>query len=459
MSVTTLSSGGALDKTRDAGLPPLTPPEAALDTPRPRTSRALALGMISIGVFFGGFTAWSLMAPLAEAAIAPGEIRAEGQRRVIQHLEGGIVSEIVARDGDKVKAGQVLMRLDEVQSDVGLGTIRAQRWALMAQDARLAAEAKGATDITFPDELLNSDDPRALEAMTGQRTLFAARQTSLNSQIQVLEARIAQHEATAASAHGQIASQQRQLELIQREARDVETLVRQGLERMPRLLGLQRNMASLEGNMVDLRGQVERADASVAEARNQIRQTQHQRLAEISTEAREVRGRLNEAEEKLRGARDMVTRREILAPEDGTIVASKFFNVGAVVRPGEPVMELVPAADRLVAEVHLAAHDIDVVYPGLQSEIRLPAFKQRLVPYVHGHVTYVASDVSLDERTRQSYYRVQILVDQDQLAKLENVRLVPGMPVEAQIQIGERSFFHYMMQPLIDSFHRAFREQ
>ena len=147
------------------------------------------------------------------------------------------------------------------------------------------------------------------------------------------------------------------------------------------------------------------------------------------------------------------------APEDGTIVASKFFNVGAVVRPGEPVMELVPAADRLVAEVHLAAHDIDVVYPGLQSEIRLPAFKQRLVPYVHGHVTYVASDVSMDERTRQSYYRVQILVDQDQLAKLENVRLVPGMPVEAQIQIGERSFFHYMMQPLIDSFHRAFREQ
>ncbi len=462
MSVTTLppgmAGGGALDKQRGASLPPLSPPETMLDTPRPRTSRALALGMLSIGVFFGGFTAWSLMAPLAEAAIAPGQIRSEGQRRVIQHLEGGIVREILARDGDKVSAGQVLMRLDEVQSDVGLGTVRAQRWALLAQDARLAAEARGASDIGFPAELLNSDDPRALEAMTGQRTLFAARQTSLVSQIQVLEARIAQHEASAASAQGQIASQKRQLDLIEREARDVEVLVRQGLERMPRLLGLQRNMASLEGNMVDLRGQVERAQASVAEARNQIRQTRDQRLTEISTEAREVRGRLNEAEEKLRSARDMVTRREIVAPEDGTILGSKFFNVGAVVRPGEPVMEIVPANDRLVAEVQLAANDIDVVYPGLQSEIRLPAFKQRLVPYVHGHVTYVASDVTMDERTRQSYYRVQIMVDQEQLSRLENVQLVPGMPVEAQIQIGERSFFHYMMQPVIDSFHRAFRE-
>ncbi|MFC3124559.1 HlyD family type I secretion periplasmic adaptor subunit [Pseudoroseomonas globiformis] len=459
MSVTTVPAGGALAKPRGPGLPAVSAPEALLDTPRPRTRGAMLLGLVSIGVFFGGFAAWSFLAPLSEAAIAPGQIRAEGQRRVIQHLEGGIVREILARDGDKVKAGQVLMRLDEVQSDVGLGTVRAQRWALLAQDARLAAEARGATEIAFPAELLNSDDPRALEAMTGQRTLFAARQTSLTSQLQVLEARIAQHEATAASAQGQIASQRRQLDLINREARDVEVLVRQGLERMPRLLGLQRNMASLEGNMVDLRGQVERAEASVAEARNQIRQTRDQRMAEISTEAREIRGRLNEAEEKLRGAHDMVTRRDITAPEDGTILGSKFFNTGAVVRPGEPVMELVPAADRLVAEVQLQPNDIDVVYPGLQSEIRLPAFKQRLVPYVHGHVTYVASDVTMDERTRQSYYRVQVAVDQDQIDRLENVQLVPGMPVEAQIQIGERSFFRYMMQPVLDSFHRAFREQ
>ncbi|MDJ0387146.1 HlyD family type I secretion periplasmic adaptor subunit [Roseomonas sp. E05] len=462
MSVTTLppsGTGGAVDRPRGPTLPPLSAPEPLLDSPRPRTRGIMLFGLLATAVFVGGFSAWSFMAPLAEAAIAPGQIRSEGNRRIIQHLEGGIVREILARDGDKVKAGQVLMRLDDLQSDVGLETLRVQRWALLAQDARLAAEAAGAPEISFPPALRDSNDPRALEAMTGQRTLFAARQMSLNSQLQVLEARIAQHAATTSSAEGQIASQRRQLALINREAQDVETLVKQGLERMPRLLGLQRNMASLEGNMVDLQGQVERARASVAEARNQMRQTRDQRMAEINTEARDVRAKLNEAEEKLRAARDTQTRREIVAPEDGTIIASRFFNEGAVVRPGETVMELVPTADRLVAEVQLSPNDIDVVYPGLESEIRLPAFKQRLVPYLHGHVTYVASDVTQDERTRASYYRVQVAVDEDQMRRLENVELRAGMPVEAQIQIGSRSFFRYMMQPVIDSFHRAFHEQ
>jgi HlyD family secretion protein len=228
---------------------------------------------------------------------------------------------------------------------------------------------------------------------------------------------------------------------------------------MPRLLGLQRNAASLEGNLQDLIGQIERANASAEEARSQMRQVRDQRLADISTEARDVRGRLNEAEEKLRAAQDVVTRREIVAPEDGTIIGSHFFNLGAVVRAGEPVMDIVPSHDRLVAEVQLSPTDIDVVYPGLQAEVRLPAFKQRLVPYLHGHVTFVASDVTTDDRTRASHYRVQITVDQDQLARLEHVELRPGMPVEAQIQTGSRSFFRYIAQPVIDSFHRAFREQ
>lgn len=457
MSITTTPAGGPLAEPRKPALPPLSP--GLMDSPRPRTRGPLLFGSIAILVFFGGFTAWSTMAPLAEAAIAPGQIRSEGSRRTIQHLEGGIVAEILAHDGDTVKAGQVLMRLDDAQSAASLETLRSQRWALIAQDARLRAEHDGLTEIPFPADLLATTDPRALEAVTGQRTLFAARQASLVSQIQVLDARVAQHEATAASAHGQIASQRRQLELIRREEQDVRTLVSQGLERMPRLLALQRNVASLEGNMEDLRGQVERAEASAAEARSQIRQTRDQRLADVSTEQRDVRVRLNEAEEKLRAAQDAAQRREITAPEDGTIMASKFFNLGAVVRPGEPVMELVPAHDRLVAEVELSPSDIDVVYPGLRAEVRLPAFKQRLVPFLHGHVTYVASDVTTDERTRASHYRVQVVVDEEQLSRLENVELRAGMPVEAQIQTGSRSFFRYMVQPVLDSFHRAFREQ
>jgi HlyD family secretion protein len=457
MSITTTPGGQTPALPGPPGLPPLSP--GAWDAQKPRTRGAMLLGVASITLFFGVFVGWSTMAPLAEAAIAPGQIRSEGSRRTIQHLEGGIVQEILARDGDQVKAGQVLMRLSDAQSGANLETLRGQRWSLVAQFARLEAERAGASDITFPSDMLGSTDPRALESMTGQRTLFAARQASLTSQIQVLEARIAQHEATATSAQAQVGSQKRQLDLIKREEQDVRTLVAQGLERMPRLLGLQRNAASLEGNLQDLLGQIERAGASAAEARSQMQQTRDQRMAEVSTEAREVRSRLNEAEEKLRAAQDVVTRREIVAPEDGTILGSKFFNLGAVVRPGEPVMELVPSHDRLVAEVQLSPSDIDVVYPGLQAEVRLPAFKQRLVPYLHGHVTYVASDVTIDERTRASHYRVQVVVDQEQMDRLEHVELRAGMPVEAQIQTGSRSFFRYIAQPVLDSFHRAFKEQ
>jgi HlyD family type I secretion membrane fusion protein len=191
----------------------------------------------------------------------------------------------------------------------------------------------------------------------------------------------------------------------------------------------------------------------------QIRATLDQRMQEVGTEAREVAGRLAEVEERLRAAADVATRREILATEAGTIVNLRVFTLGAVVRPGDPLMDLVPSQDRLVAEVNVQPMDIDVVYPGLQAEIRLPAFKQRLVPYLHGQVTFVASDVTTDQQTRQTHYRAYIAIDQDQLARLRGVTLTPGMPVEAHVLTGSRSFWHYMTQPIRDSMSRAFVEQ
>ena len=218
-------------------------------------------------------------------------------------------------------------------------------------------------------------------------------------------------------------------------------------------------VAALEGTIEDLNGQIDRANASITEARKQIQTTIDQRLQEASTERREVRGKLAETEEKLRAAADVATRREIVAPETGTLVNQKVFTVGAVLKPGDPIFDLVPSQDRLVAEVNVQPNDIDVVYPGLQAEIRLPAFKQRLVPYLHGHVTWVAADVTSNEQTRQQYYRAYILIDQGQVERLPNVFLTPGMPVEAHIQVGQRTFFRYITQPIRDSFTRAFREQ
>jgi HlyD family secretion protein len=293
----------------------------------------------------------------------------------------------------------------------------------------------------------------------GQREVYEARTASLNSQLQVLRARIEQQRAAIRGAEGQIVATRNQLALIKQEERMRRGLVAQGLARLPDLLALQRAMAGLDGTLQELAGQIDRANATIAEAERQIQQTLDQRMQEVSTELREVRGKLAEAEERLRASSDVQTRRDILAPESGTVVNMKLFTLGAVVRPGDTVLEIVPDHDRLVAEVNVQPSDIDVVFPGLQSEVRLPAFKQRLVPYLHGHVTWVAADVTVNEQTRQQYYRAYILIDRDQIERYPNVFLTPGMPVEAHVQIGQRSFFRYMTQPIRDSFARAFREQ
>lgn len=441
-----------------SSLPPY-PSHALLDAAAPRTRIPMVAGMLIFLIFIVGFGAWAGLAPLAEASIAPGVIKVEGSRRVIQHLEGGIVRDIPVRDGAKVTAGQVLMRLSDVQADSGLETQRAQRWALLAQDARLSAEIAGARDLVFPADLRASELPRAADAVAGQRALFEVRTASLRSQLQVLEARIDQQNATISGARGQLIATRRQLDLIRQEEAMRRGLVQQGLARLPDLLALQRSMAGLEGSIQELSGQVERANGAITEARQQSQQTIDQRRQEVSAELREVRGKLAETEERLRAATDSMTRREILAPEAGTIVNLRIFTLGAVVKPGDPVMDLVPEQDRLVAEVNVQPTDIDVVYPGLTAEIRLPAFKQRLVPYLHGQVTWVAADVTTNDQTRQQYYRSYILIDREQLARLPQIFLTPGMPVEAHVQIGQRTFFRYMTQPIRDSFNRAFREQ
>ncbi|CAH0269238.1 HlyD family type I secretion periplasmic adaptor subunit [Roseomonas sp. CECT 9278] len=442
-------------------LPPvtLTLPEVPVPAARPRTRGTVLFGFAAIGMFFGAFAAWSALAPLSEAAIAPGMIKVEGTRRTIQHLEGGIVREILVRDGERVHAGQVLVRLDDIRAGADFETLRSQRWSFMAQDARLTAELAGADTITFPPALLDAAEPRAQDAIMGQRAVFEARRASLMAQVSVQEARIGQQDAITAGATGQLRAQRQQLELIRREEEMTRSLVQQGLQRLPTLLALQRTAAALEGQGDDLQGQLDRATQVVAEARNTIGAIIGQRRQEVAAEQRELRTRLAEVEERLRAAQDIAVRRDIVAPEDGTILNLRLFNVGAVVRPGDPVMDLLPAQDRLVAEVNIQPNDIDIVHVGLQAEVRLPGFKQRLVPYLHGHVTFVAQDVTVDERTRMTYYRAHVLIDQDQLARLDGVNLVPGMPVEAMIIIGERSFLRYITQPVRDSFTRAFREQ
>jgi HlyD family secretion protein len=430
-----------------------------LDAPKPRTRWPVLLGYVIVMVFVLGFGAWASFTPLAEAAIASGLLKVEGTRRTIQHFEGGIVQEILVRDGAEVRRGDVLVRLEQPQAVQQTETLRSQRWALMAQDARLVAELAGAREVAFPRELTSVEAARAQDAVTGQRTLFEARRVALESQLTVLQARVEQFQAAIRSAEAQREAQRRALVLLRAEEQNTATLLRQGLARLPQLLAIQRQVASTEGNIADIAGQIQRSQAQIAEAQQESQRLRDTRIQEVSTELRDVRVRLAETEERLRAAVDVSTRMEVTAPEDGTVLNLRVFTIGAVVRPGDPVMDLVPREDRLIAEVNVQPNDIEVVHPGLVAEVRLPAFKQRTVPYLHGQVTFVASDVTEDERRGLTYYRVQIEINQAQLRALDGVQLRPGMMVEAQIRTGERSFGRYLLQPVFDSFHRAFREQ
>lgn len=433
---------------------------ATLAPPRPPTRFATVFGVAALALFLGGFGAWSALAPLSEAAAGPGVIKAEGNRRTVQHLEGGIVREILVRDGDRVRQGDVLMRLDDIQAGAQLQALDAQRLFLMAQDARLSAELAGAAAIAWPEELLaRRGDARVADAIAGQTALFVARRTAFESTQQVLATRIDQLRAANESARSQLASQERQMALIQEEMRGVAELLRLGLERRPRLLALQRAEASLIGNRDDIIGQIQRNEASIAENRAQLKAQEDSRLSELNRERREVRDRLAEVEERWRQARDVAARRDILAPVSGTVINQRFFTIGGVVRPGDSILDIVPNDDRLVAEVQISPTDIDVVHPGLLAEVRLPAFKQRLVPFLHGKVIFVSADAIFDERTRTSHYRAHVAIDEDQLARLKGVELTPGMPVEVMILVGERTLWQYITQPLRDSFARAFREQ
>jgi HlyD family secretion protein len=448
---------------KPAGGPPALwqPPKEplVLDAPRPRTRLPVALGYGIVFLFAVVLGGWAALTPLAEAAIASGLLKVEGTRRTVQHFEGGIVREILVRDGAEVREGQVLMRLEQPQASQQTETLRSQRWAFMAQDARLVAELAGATTIQFPPALIASAEPRAQDAISGQRALFDARRVALESQMAVLRARVDQFTAVIGSANSQRVAQGRMLTLLKAEEENTATLLRQGLSRLPQLLAIQRQVASTEGNIADIGNQIERSRAQIEEAEREMARLRDQRLQEVSAELREVRVRLAEAEERLLAAENVSTRLDITAPEAGTVLNLRVFTVGAVVRPGDPLLDLVPRQDRIIAEVNVQPNDIEVIHPGLVAEIRLPAFKQRLVPYLHGRVTYVASDVTEDERRGLAYYRVRIEIDEDQLRALDGVQLRPGMMVEAQIRTGERSFARYMLQPVVDSFHRAFREQ
>jgi HlyD family type I secretion membrane fusion protein len=423
----------------------------------PNIGRIMRIALIVVGVFAAIFILWGFVAPLSKAAIAPGVVQVEGRRRTVQHLEGGIVSEILVRENMRVRKGQPLMRLDTVQSGAAADAARSQYFALLAEQVRLEAEL-GGQGLQFNDELKQAGD-RANEIMENQRALMSTRRAALSGQVDVLRTTASQAQAEIGSLEAQIASQRAQLELLRGELNTVRELVDEQLERRSRLLELQRAVASAEGQIGNLTGQVLRARRAMSEAQARIGALTSERRDEAQTRLRDVQMQLSDVRQRLKSATDVNQRRTIVAPTDGQVVELRYTTVGGVVRPGEPVMDIVPERQRFVIRAQVRPIDIENVVVGLPTEIRLLPYSGRKVPMLMGHVTSVSGDAIVPETAgTPPYYAVEVELDDPDALKEMNVKLLSGMPTDTYIILGQRSLFSYLFQPLTDSFRRAFRE-
>ncbi|MDF2763078.1 MAG: hypothetical protein K0S81_56 [Rhodospirillales bacterium] len=426
----------------------------------PRLRGLMLGGVLAIALFFGGLGSWAALAPLASAAVAPGLVTVESNRKTVQHLDGGIISELLVRNGDRVARGQVLLRLEDVESRSEFDLLQGRRLALAAQQARLAAERDGAAEIALPPELAKRQaDPQVAEVIAGQRQILDSRNQLIAGQTAVLEQRIGQYEAEIGSLQAQSASGKAQLRLISEELSGVAELVRKGLEKKSRLLALQREAARLEGMQGDYDGRITRARQGIAEARMEMLNLKRQRNSETVSELRDVEVELADVSERLRVAEARLQRTEIAAPLDGVVLNLRYFTNGGVVEPGAPILDIVPEAESLVIDAQLDPVNIDEVHAGLAAQVRLIAFKQRITPVLSGLVTQVSADVLTDDRSGRPYYAARIEISRAELDRLGGASLYPGMPVEVIIETGQRTALDYLITPVTDSFAHAFREE
>lgn len=427
---------------------------------RPDITVPLILGSAVAALFVALLVGWSFLAPLASAAVAPGQIVTDGSRRTVQHLEGGIIREILVKDGDRVRAGQVVVRLDDTQSAASTDLLRAQWDVLRAQNTRLNAEIAEETTLVFPaDMLARKNEPRVAEIIANQTALFDARQRAYQGIVAVLRQRAEQLRSEIASYEGLLRSVQEQLGSINGEIKDVQELVDKGYERRPRLLALQRQAAALTGTKDQHLAMIAKARQAITETELQIAQQTNARRNEVATDRRDTQAQLADVEEKLRSAQDVRVRREVTAPVAGVVTNLRFHTIGGVVKPGDPLLDIVAENEALMVEVRIAPTDIDIVEAGQEAEVRLTAFKMRTMPLLTGKVAYVAADVETDAKTGISFYRGRVQIDQEQLKFVPHAKLTAGMPAEVMILAGERTLLQYLVQPLLDSFRRAFREQ
>ncbi|MTW20208.1 HlyD family type I secretion periplasmic adaptor subunit [Allochromatium palmeri] len=418
------------------------------------------VGLLILLIALGGFTAWALLAPIDGAAVAPGVVAVESARKTVRHLEGGIVSEILVREGDRVAEGDVLVRLDDTEASAQLEIARGQFLSLRAQEARLIAERDDLAEIAFAEELLAAeDDPRIAEAIIGEQRVFQARRKSLNGERQVLEQRRDQLQEQIRGLEALILTKTKRIGLYQEEIDGLHTLFDKGLGDKRTLREYERLAAELEGERAQHKSDIAAARIQIGETEIQIAQLKRKFTSEVVTELRDVETNLADLRERMRALSNQLERTVVRSPAAGAVVGSSVHTVGGVIRPGDHILDIVPEGESLIIEARVQPIDIDRVSPGMEADLRMSAFNTRTTPVIEGRVLTVSADRLVDQATNLPYYLARIEVTPKGQAKLKGLTLQAGMPVEAMIKTGERTFFDYLVRPLTDRVSQAFREE
>jgi HlyD family secretion protein len=422
--------------------------------------RHLVAAIVVVLVLVIGVGGWAATAVISGAVVASGSIVVDSNVKKVQHLTGGIVGELRVRDGDRVRAGDIVVRLDETVTRANLAIVTKGLDELTARKARLESERDGSDTIIFPAQLLaGAGDPDRAAAMDSERKLFNLRRTARNGQKAQLKERTAQLGEEIAGLTAQQNSKAKEIALIERELAGVRELWKQNLVQLTRLTALEREAARLDGERGQLVAAAAQAKGKIAETALQILQIDQDLASDVAKELREVDGKIGEFIERKVTAEDQLKRIDIRAPQDGTVFQLAVHTIGGVITAGDPIMLIVPDADNLSVEVKVNPQDIDQLQLNQKAILRFTAFNVRTTPEIEGTVTRISADTSTDQRTGQSYYTVRIAMAADQVERLGDVKLLPGMPVEAFVQTGDRTMFSYLMKPLHDQFVRAFREK
>ncbi len=427
----------------------------------PRLRGTVMAGLVVVAAFVGIAAGWSLWARLDSAVVAQGVIVADSQRKTVQHLEGGIVRELLVKEGDVVRAGQPLALLDATQSDAQLGQLVGQLNAVQARIARLRTEQAGGRELRLPGHLLaQAPHDRAVEdTLAAQNRLFEARWRAQDSAAAVVRKRIAQFKEEIASGGALLQSLTLRLASIEEELRGARQLAAQGYERRTRVMDLERTSADLRGKQGETRAGIARAEQAIAGAELEIANLMDTRLADVARELQEAQVLEADLVDRIRAARDVRQRREIVSPQDGTVTDLRLFTIGGVIGPGQPLMDIVPRDDDLIVEARVMPQDIDAIHPGQPTQVRLTAYKRAIAPLVDGTLFYVSADMMQDQRSGDRYFLARSRVSKESLAQWKNVRLNPGMPAEMLVVTGERRAIDYLVQPLFERFNRAMREE